>query len=275
MNPIPTSKPRPGSWRRLLFATVVLGTWHCDASADPEGRDGGGPPPGDLSFDLGSPGQDLGGPGPDLSASDLGAGKTLGAGCSDGSECASTFCAESPFGGICGECLDDTHCPWGCRPPALLGLGDAAPSVCDDGAPGARCQTEMACQVGLYCGRNPFTVPLGSDDSLTCAACRTDRDCGEGDEVCAIAAAAPGDRLTFACVSPGVVATGELCDLEGSGDAACAGWCVAAQVSGPIEIVLGVCSDCRTDADCPGSQSCRAPVFDIMGGMMATGGRCE
>ncbi|MEO1337673.1 MAG: hypothetical protein AAFV29_18665, partial [Myxococcota bacterium] len=93
-------------------------------------------------------------------------GRALGAGCDDGLQCASTICAETPFGGICGECIDDTQCEWGCRPPSVVGLADASPSICDQGGLGARCQTGDACRAPLYCGRNPFTIPLGNDTSL-------------------------------------------------------------------------------------------------------------
>lgn len=147
----------------------------------------------------------------------------LGDACTAGSDCGSGFCA----GGVCSECNVDVDC------------GDGG--ACDDQtastgyfvclAPfGSPCQNSVECGSG-YCNQGQFFD--------TCAECEQDSDCAAG-QTCGISIG----QLYARC--EGSLDIGDAC----TDDAGCqSGICNTTNGS-------GVCSDCRTDADCSGGGTC-------------------
>ena len=198
----------------------------------------------------------------------------IGEGCASPEDCASGHCPSTPFGGICSECTVDADCTWGCNPPTLMGVGDVGPGLCNEGQLGARCQDASACQGDLLCGRNPLTLPIGNDDRLTCNGCAEDADCAPS-ERCSIVRQGEGTTLAFDCVDAQSVPDGELCDWEGSGDEACQNLCGVAEVSGPVELKIGVCSQCRSDDDCQAPATCQVATIDLQNAQTPIPGRCQ
>jgi hypothetical protein len=188
--------------------------------------------------------------------------------CMASDQCASGFCyLAGILGGICGECIDDDDCVWGCGPPNPLALPPTG-STCDDGSLGAGCQTDDACQAVFVCSEIidvPGVLTLNG-----CSECATDVDCAE---LCS-----PNYESAFTemeghweCVDAGSVPLGGGCDFAGTGNDACAsGFCGIADIMGLLQ--LGICSDCVDDGDCAGMQTCEAPTVDLDG--TVTPGTC-
>jgi hypothetical protein len=207
---------------------------------------------------------------PTSSSSGGDTGMLLGNGeqCTDNDECASGNCyLAGILGGICGECLTDDDCVWGCAVPNPLAMPPEG-STCDDGTLGAGCETDAACQGALVCTEVvdvPGILTVGG-----CSECATDADCAE---LCS-----PNYDTVFtefeghwACVDIGSQPLGAGCDFAGSGDQACAsGFCGIASIMGLLE--LGICSDCVDDGDCPMGTVCEAPTVDLDG--TVTPGSC-
>lgn len=176
-----------------------------------------------------------------------------GAYCMEDFECLSGHCyVLGVLGGTCGECSSDSDCPTGgCSPPNPL-TRPPIPPWCNHGQLGEGCQSDDACDDALSCAFI-FDIP-GVITGLSCSQCGTDADCG-GNLLCS----PDYDLVTFGgaklCVAPGSQPLGKGCDLQGTGDNACAsGICAAADFMGILQ--LGVCSECETDEDCPLDQTC-------------------
>jgi hypothetical protein len=181
--------------------------------------------------------------------------------CSESDECESGSCyLAGILGGICGECLDDDDCVWGCGAPNPLGMPPTG-STCDDGGVGAGCETDAACQMTLTCAEI-ISVP-GIIDINGCSECEIDADC---DELCS-----PNYEASFTefeghweCITAGSLPLGAGCNLAGSGDAACdSTFCASADIMGLLQI--GVCSECEIDMDCGAGGTCEAPQVDLDG----------
>jgi hypothetical protein len=177
--------------------------------------------------------------------------------CDADRQCESGFCYLSGIlGGICGECLDDDDCVWGCGSPAPL-VDPPTGSTCDDGGIGAGCQTDAACQMTLACAE-VLNVP-GVVAINGCSECEVDGDC---DELCTPVY----DFLEFEghweCIAAGSLPLGSACDYAGSGDAACdSGFCAVADIMGIVQI--GVCSECEVDDDCGAGGTCDPPQVEL------------
>lgn len=201
--------------------------------------------------------------------------KALGEGCEDGSQCSSGHCPGSLFGNICGECLNDSHCTWGCDPPAVMGVGNVGPSLCNDGTQGSRCETKAACQEGLSCGKNPLTLPIGEDTLSTCNGCESDADCQPTQRCAIVTQPSATPKLAFSCIDLQSKPLGTICDWERGDDEACSQRCAVASISGVVDFKIGVCSECMDDADCPDGTRCTSPTVNIMMPQQPTPGRCD
>lgn len=185
--------------------------------------------------------------------------------CISDAECQG-FCYVNPlFGGICGDCLEDSDCAWGCNIPNPLGDPPTG-ATCGTGGPGEGCETNAACMGNLSCA-HIIDVP-GIFVVSTCGECSDDDDCPE---LCSPNVALEESGGSWSCVEAGSLPDGATCDLEGSGSAACEnGFCAAASIMGVIE--LGVCSACLDDGDCP-SGTCLSPQASLDGRIVA--GSCS
>ncbi len=180
-----------------------------------------------------------------------------GANCTDDDQCLSGACYQTALGGFCGECNSDADCDFGCTQPNPIG---PTGSVCNDGELGDGCETEDAC-ADLECV-GVVDVP-GIFDISTCSECDVDGDCMPG-QVCNIDFDAPGLTGVWTCVPTGTLGLGEICAHEASGDQACtSGFCAVASLKGLLE--YGVCSQCESDTDCPGLETCSEPVIGLDG----------
>ncbi|MDC0719529.1 hypothetical protein [Nannocystis bainbridge] len=169
--------------------------------------------------------------------------------CAGNSDCESMNCYTSPLfpdGGICSECNEDADClRAGTGISCSLGPSGA---TCAAGGYGNQCMSQDACQDGLICGP-AVDLPIPGIIPDTCGECSESADCDMG-KICSpeldIAAFSGAKK----CVEPGSVENGALCPLgEDDADAACAsGQCGEVDVMGFLK--LGVCGECKTDADC-------------------------
>lgn len=202
--------------------------------------------------------------------SDTGGGSSTGGGvvpnggaCSLDGECASNECYVIPLlGGICGECTEDADCSeGGCTPPNPL---TQAPSVCNQGEQGGGCETDAACcGIGLC---NVVVSAPGIFDVATCGQCATDADCG-GPGVCQPDLDVGSLTGLWECVAPGSLPDGSSCSPDAAGDGACtSGVCAAADVMGLLTV--GICSECESNADCPGGTTCMAAEVDLAAGLI-------
>lgn len=171
-----------------------------------------------------------------------------GAQCMNDDECESKNCYSSVLlgGGVCSECNADADCA------APLISCTISPvmmyAVCEDGSAGDNCSSEDACQDELFC---EDLIPIPGVIPGFCSDCAESTDCPMG-QICSPTL----DLVTFSgkkgCVEPGSVENGGLCPLdEADGDMACmSGKCAAVSVMGFV--MLGVCGECESDADCMG-----------------------
>jgi hypothetical protein len=181
-----------------------------------------------------------------------------GSECSTNEECESGMCFHvSILGGLCGECLVDEDCPdGGCSIPNPLSDPPQG-ATCNEGEQGGGCMSDDVCVDDLTC-EVILDVP-GIFTASTCSQCETDADC-EGDQLCSPAYDIPNLSGAKVCVDPGTVPNGEGCDHVGSGDEACeSGFCYEYDVMGFL--VLGVCGECKVDADCDEGE-CLEPDVD-------------
>ncbi len=180
--------------------------------------------------------------------------------CGQNADCQSLACfmIDVIKGGVCGECLVDDDCRFGCSPPRLIDFlaGKSPGSMCNDGTLGAGCQTDAACaSADLHCaliGNSPLVASVGA-----CSSCVTSQDC-PGAQVCN-AEIDQGLTQWLQCVTPGTLADGASCSPGASGNAACANLC--ASVDDPFGQEFGVCSECLDDTDCAFSGSCDGAYF--------------
>ncbi len=78
------------------------------------------------------------------------------------------------------------------------------------------------------------------------------------------------------CVDPGSIAQDSLCDVGASGDAACENVCAEVLLNENPPIGLGVCGECKEDADCMGG-TCTPGSFSGMSqqDIMLIGSTCS
>jgi len=186
-----------------------------------------------------------------------------GSECTDPAQCMTGNCYKIPLPvdglppGICSECDADLDCVAADLGTACTVDAMTLAAKCSYGEAGSFCESQAACQNDLFC----VALLDGADGLLphTCSECRTDADCGGGGLRCV----AELDVVTYSgvkhCAVPGSVGKGGLCPLT-DGDAMCAtGKCAVFNVLGNLDV--GVCGDCKTDADCGMGQTCTPPKF--------------
>jgi hypothetical protein len=174
-----------------------------------------------------------------------------GGNCVSDDDCESMNCYTSPLfpdGGICSECNEDSDCVRaGTGISCSLGPSGA---TCAAGGYGNQCMSQDACQDGLICGP-AVDIPIPGVIPDTCGECSDSADC-DMDMICTPELDIQAFSGAKKCVAPGSVENGALCPLgEDDADAACAsGHCGEVSVMGFL--TLGVCGECKTDADCMG-----------------------
>lgn len=202
-------------------------------------------------------------------------GQPDGAGCKDasGCGCASEKCFTIPIvGGFCGECLGDADCDGGgCTVPnpfAMVG------STCNQGEPGAGCQSDAVCQdaANALCG-TLLEVP-GIFAVSTCGECASNDDCTDPLlPNCSPTYDVMNVSGKFVCVADGTVPNDTGCSLaedefgEPVGNSACmSGFCGTATIEQIVKV--GLCGDCNSNADCEaiGLSKCNAASVDTMSG---------
>lgn len=183
-----------------------------------------------------------------------------GEACGDSTECVNQCYFLPMIGGTCGECASDSDCSGGCTPPGIL---EPTPPACNDGSLASACETEAACQAPLSC---PVVVDTGFVPIRGCSECTSSDDC-PAEQLCNLELDLSGFAGHRACIVPASAEVGRTCDE----DLACAsGICATANV---LMAPVGVCSDCREDADCSAGQICTVASFD-MASFSVVPGRC-
>ncbi len=189
-----------------------------------------------------------------------------GGSCLENEECQSGMCfVVGLFGGICGECLTDDDCSeGGCSLPNPLATPPQG-ATCNQGEEGAGCMSDEVCQ-------DPFVCALILDvpsvlSASTCSQCADDSGCSDG-QLCTPVYDIANVSGQKNCVDPGTVPDGGGCDLDGSGEDACANHCVEVDVMNFFQ--LGVCNECASDDDCNGG-TCTLPTVDINQGLIPGG----
>ena len=166
------------------------------------------------------------------------------------------------LGGLCGECLSEDDCMWGCHLPNPL-TDPPQGAVCDDGNLGGGCETAAACMAGLDCVA-VLDIP-GIVTITGCSECETDADC--------LDQCAPNYDTIFTgfdgyweCVGDGSLADGAGCDLAGNGEECTSGECGEGDIMGVFS--MGICSECDNDNDCLVGEACDAPVINLDGSVI-------
>lgn len=169
----------------------------------------------------------------------------LGADCDDPCQCESQECFVYPgLGGVCSECDEAADCGEGC---VCVG-SPGGPASCSCEGSTLECVSDAGCPRGSWC---TTVIEVSGVVTVTaCSECRLDEHCAEG-QLCAPVYDLPQASGVWSCVDPGSVPNLGGCDVDGSGDEQCAsGSCASASVAGVP--VLGICSECDEDEDCPG-----------------------
>jgi len=191
--------------------------------------------------------------------------------CEDDADCQSMNCYTNPIfdSGICSECNEDSDCVEAGTGISCSIQGQSG-AVCTEGALGDQCMSQEACQDGLMCDA-VIDLPIPGVIPNTCGECGESADC-DGDQICSPVADLMALSGSKQCVEPGSIENGALCPRgEDHADAACAsGQCADVSVMGFL--TLGMCGECKTDADCDGGQTCISGMLG-MGG--ASGSTCQ
>ena len=186
--------------------------------------------------------------------------------CQNDDDCASEACYPSILGSVCGECVSDDDCEYGCTPPYPLDPSQQW-ALCNDGELGDSCESSAACaSAGLQCVS--FANVAGVLSISTCSECETSDDC-PGSMVCNEFFNAGEFRGGFACVNPGSLFDGSFCTVGAVGEAACMSHCSPGNYMGLFN--FGVCSECGSDADCGADMTCQPPELDLDAGTSTTG----
>jgi hypothetical protein len=204
------------------------------------------------------------------SSSGGGALGDLGAMCDSDDQCKSGNCYSNPLagGGVCSECNEDQDCV-----DAMTGIscsfGMSGWAVCEDGSLGDQCMSQDACQDGLFCDAL-INIPIPGVIPDFCGECKTSADCNG--QICTPEI----DPMTFTgakkCVDKGSVPNDSLCPVgePDANDACMSGHCSVATVMAIV--MVGLCGECETDADCM-MGTCQPAMVDPMGGTFA-GSKC-
>ena len=183
--------------------------------------------------------------------------------CMSNEECESGMCfLAGILGGICGNCLTDDDCEWGCGLPNPLSTPPMG-AECTMGGLGEGCMSDEACMDPEHQCALIIDVP-GVLSASTCSECLTTADCDMG-TVCNISVSIADISGQKTCVEPGSVPDGEFCDLEGDGDEACMNFCGSADIMGLVQ--FGVCGPCNneTGEGCMMDETCEPPMVDLDG----------
>ncbi len=179
-------------------------------------------------------------------------GAPNGSECSSAAECMSGNCYLIPLpvgdlpDGVCGICDEDQDCV-----DAGLGIACSVDVVtqqttCTDGGVGSFCQSQAGCKDGLYCS----DLIDGANGLLpkACGTCLTDADCGGADR-CTPSVDVVNYSGSRYCAPPGSVANDGLCP-EGADGVCASNHCTLLDLQ---FLKVGVCGECSSDDDCPGS----------------------
>ncbi len=181
-----------------------------------------------------------------------------GAECSNPEECQTGNCYVIPLplgdlpSGVCGICDEDQDCV-----DAGLGIAcaidvEGEQTKCTDGGLGSFCQSNDACKEPLFC--TEMIDGVGELLPMTCGTCRTDDDC-LGSARCTPSVDVVAYSGNKYCAELGSVAKDGLCPPQG--DATCvSGYCTVLDLN---FVEVGVCGECSTDEDCPGT--CKPAEF--------------
>lgn len=192
-------------------------------------------------------------------------GSPNGSTCQGDDDCASGACYASILGSVCGECLTDADCEFGCTPPYPLDPSQQW-ALCNNGDLGDSCETSAACvSEDLQCVS--FANVAGVLSISTCSECETNADC-PGSMLCNEFFNAGEFRGGFACVNPGSLFDGSFCTTGAVGEAACMNHCAPGNYKGLFN--FGVCSPCGADTDCEAPMMCVLPELDLEAGTSTT-----
>lgn len=177
--------------------------------------------------------------------------------CTDDEQCVSSYCYRfGDLGGFCGSCGDDSDCALGCNHPKILSE-PIVPSACGNGSLGAGCQDDNACNTEFSCAQ--VKVSASGVALLACSECSEDSDCSQN-QSCAVAFSAQQQQAYRVCRDSNGWGLGQICDT----DAQCGlGHCETYRFPDGTEV--GVCGECKTDAECPLATQCVPSAFSREG----------
>lgn len=184
----------------------------------------------------------------------------LGGQCTNDDECESMNCYTTPLmpdGGVCSECNEDQDCV-----DAGSGIsctfGGLGYATCTDGSLGNQCMSQEACQDGFFC-EAVIDIPIPGIVPNTCSECSTSADCDMG-KICSPQVDAMAFSGQKVCVEPGSVPNDSFCphDQPDGDDACMSGHCTVATFMNIV--MLGLCGECESDADCMGGACTPAMV---------------
>ena len=190
--------------------------------------------------------------------------------CASDDECKSMNCYSNPLagGGVCSDCNEDQDCV-DAGTGISCSIGMAGFATCEDGSAGDQCMSQAACMDGLFCDAL-IEIPIPGVIPDFCGECRTSDDCMG--QICTPEL----DVMSFSgskkCVDKGSVPNDALCPVgePDANDACMSGFCSVATV---MQIVMiGLCGECLSDADCMGG-TCVDAMVDPMGGVFS-GSKC-
>jgi hypothetical protein len=193
-----------------------------------------------------------------------------GEACNSDDECISGKCYVTALGSVCSDCKSGMDCRD--EGTGINCTYNGTFFACSDGSAGEMCDDAESCMQGLFCSTVVDTGGLIPDKF--CSECDTSADCTDpqvcNPEFVPDPMAPTGQNK---CTDPGTVALDAFCDHDGDGDVACmSGHCVVADIMGLI--MLGVCGECDTEADCAMGETCTEASVDV-NTFMVTGSRCE
>lgn len=255
---------RSGRWLLGRLATLwCLGVLTCLPQHKEPGSSAGKPSVGDqmpTSDDTSEADPTFPGAGSSWGETGTGSGnKKLSSGltCEHDDNCKTGICRFPPDGsdGVCSECVDREDCVNTGSGIAciLMEIGPNRPFyACGDGGYGEPCEMDEECAEG-HCAER-----FAGGGTFACGECTTDPDCTTQAQGLCISSLF-GSRVYRKCAEAGELADGVVCELQGSGEEACANHCVETEGLGDA---LGTCGECRPDhADCPEGEVCTTATF--------------
>lgn len=218
-----------------------------------------------MPADPGATSESAPGPGP-KDAGEANPTLAIGQECKQASECVSGFCEKVTLRGrgkareatVCSECAASSDCPSE-RPHCTYDLKAKAKS-CGSGDLGQTCNDNAQCGEQVQCAK----INLGDNDIplMTCSECEFHTDCTDESKPLCISLPNADKKRFNQCAAHESRKNGDICFPCETGDDECEGFCVNVNIP-KKNFCVGVCGECRTDADCASGEICSKPELKM------------